>query len=161
MKNWNWEEIPCLAVNGSQKKSVDFLKNLYNTLITKYSSEQMKIAIISSSVDFAVDKKYLYAEPAINQNSVADLLIKLNQEILSRYQTFSSAGVKNIKEYNADKITMPYIFVFIDDLINLSDSIDKISFSKARAAGIYTIGCTENYSDLPMTIRSNFFKENI
>ena len=121
----------------------------------------MKIAIISSSVDFAVDKKYLYAEPAINQNSVADLLIKLNQEILSRYQTFSSAGVKNIKEYNADKITMPYIFVFIDDLINLSDSIDKISFIKARAAGIYTIGCTENYSNLPMTVRSNFFKENI
>ena len=56
---------------------------------------------------------------------------------------------------------MPYIFVFIDDLIKLSDSIDKISFIKARAAGIYTIGCTENYSDLPMTVRSNFFKENI
>ncbi len=161
MKNWNWEEIPCLAVNGIPQKTVDFLKILYNTLITKYSSEQMKIAIISSLSDFVIDEKYLYTKPVTDQNAIADLLIKLNQEILYRYQTFSSAGVKNIKEYNAVKIKMPYIFVFIDDLINLSDSIDKISFSKARAAGIYTIGCTENYSDLPMTVRSNFFKENI
>ena len=76
-----------------------------------------------------------------------------------RYGLLQRNQVVNIKEYNADKITMPYICVLIDDLIKLSDSIDKISFIKARAAGIYTIGCTENYSDLPMTVRSDFFKE--
>lgn len=161
MKDWNWEEIPCLAVNGSQKKSADFLKNLYNKLITEYSSEQMKIAIISSLSDFVIDEKYSYTKPVTDQNSIADLLIKLNQEISYRYQTFSSAGVKNIKEYNADKITMPYIFVFIDDLMKLSESIDQISLSKSRAAGIYTIGCTENYSELPMILRSYFQVENI
>ena len=161
MKNWNWEEIPCLAVNGSRKNSIDFLESLYEKLITEFSSEQMKISIISSYADFAVDKKYLYDEAVINQDTVADLLIKLNQEISCRYQTFSSAGVKNIKEYNADKIKMPYIFVFIDDLMKLSESIDKINLIKSRAAGIYTVGCTENYSELPMTLRCYFQVKSI
>ncbi|MBE6376030.1 MAG: hypothetical protein E7050_06150 [Lentisphaerae bacterium] len=103
-----------------------------------------------------IDKKYLYSEPVTNQNSVADLLIRLDQEILCRYQTFSSAGVKNIKEYNTGKNKIPYIFVLIDDLMKLSESIDKINLIKSRAAGIYTVGCTENYSELPMTLRGYF-----
>ena len=108
-----------------------------------------------------IDKKYLYSEPVTNQNSVADLLIRLDQEILCRYQTFSSAGVKNIKEYNTGKNKIPYIFVLIDDLMKLSESIDQINHLMARAAGIYTVGCTENFSELPMLVRSRFQVENV
>lgn len=161
MKDWNWENIPQLAVNGSHKKSLDFLRNLYEKLVTEYSPEQIKISIISSSPDIVIDKKYLYSEPVTNQNSVADLLIRLDQEILCRYQTFSSAGVKNIKEYNTGKNKIPYIFVLIDDLMKLSESIDQINHLMARAAGIYTVGCTENFSELPMLVRSRFQVENV
>jgi S-DNA-T family DNA segregation ATPase FtsK/SpoIIIE len=86
-------------------------------------------------------------------------------EMESRYRKLSKEGVRNIKAYNSNGHTMPYIVVIIDELADLmqvsakavESSITRIA-QLSRAVGIHMILATQRPSVDVITgvIKANF-----
>lgn len=166
-------EMPHLLVAGAtgQGKSVG-LNVMLMSLLHKKTPEELKLVLIDpKQVELSVYSKlgsaYL-ATPVITEADEAERVLQSLCELMEeRYNLVSSAGKRNIKEYNAMTIVdpMPYIVVVIDeygDLIMQSGkqverSICRLA-QKARAVGIHLIISTQRPSATIVTgnIKANF-----
>ena len=166
-------DMPHLLVAGAtgQGKSVG-LNVMLMSLLHKKTPEELKLVLIDpKQVELNVYSKlgsaYL-AAPVITEADEAERVLQSLCELMEeRYDLISSAGKRNIKEYNALTIVepMPYIVVVIDeygDLIMQSGkpmerSICRLA-QKARAVGIHLIISTQRPSATIVTgnIKANF-----
>lgn len=166
-------DMPHLLVAGAtgQGKSVG-LNVMLMSLLHKNTPEELKLVLIDpKQVELNVYSKlgsaYL-ATPVITEAEEAESVLESLCELMEeRYYLISSAGKRNIKEYNALTIVepMPYIVVVIDeygDLIMQSGkpmerSICRLA-QKARAVGIHLIISTQRPSATIVTgnIKANF-----
>lgn len=166
-------DMPHLLVAGAtgQGKSVG-LNVMLMSLLHKKTPEELKLVLIDpKQVELNVYSKlgsaYL-ASPVITEAEEAESVLESLCELMEeRYDLISSAGKRNIKEYNALTIveTMPYIVVVIDeygDLIMQSGkpmerAICRLA-QKARAVGIHLIISTQRPSATIVTgnIKANF-----
>lgn len=166
-------DMPHLLVAGAtgQGKSVG-LNVMLMSLLHKKTPEELKLVLIDpKQVELSVYSKlgsaYL-ATPVITEAEEAERVLESLCELMEeRYDLISSAGKRNIKEYNALTIVepMPYIVVVIDeygDLIMQSGkpmerSICRLA-QKARAVGIHLIISTQRPSATIVTgnIKANF-----
>ena len=166
-------EMPHLLVAGAtgQGKSVR-LNVMLMSLLHKKTPEELKLVLIDpKQVELSVYSKlgsaYL-AAPVITEADEAERVLQSLCELMEeRYNLVSSAGKRNIKEYNALTIVepMPYIVVVIDeygDLIMQSGKSTERSIcrlaQKARAVGIHLIISTQRPSSTIITsnIKANF-----
>ena len=166
-------EMPHLLVAGAtgQGKSVG-LNVMLMSLLHKKTPEELKLVLIDpKQVELSVYSKlgsaYL-AAPVITEADEAERVLQSLCELMDeRYNFVSSAGKRNIKEYNAISIVepMPYIVVVIDeygDLIMQSGKSTERSIcrlaQKARAVGIHLIISTQRPSSTIITsnIKANF-----
>lgn len=166
-------EMPHLLVAGAtgQGKSVG-LNVMLMSLLHKKTPEELKLVLIDpKQVELSVYSKlgsaYL-ATPVITEADEAERVLQSLCELMEeRYNLVSSAGKRNIKEYNAMSIVdpMPYIVVVIDeygDLIMQSGKSTERSIcrlaQKARAVGIHLIISTQRPSSTIITsnIKANF-----
>lgn len=166
-------EMPHLLVAGAtgQGKSVG-LNVMLMSLLHKKTPEELKLVLIDpKQVELNVYSKlgsaYL-ATPVITEAEEAERVLESLCELMEeRYDLISSAGKRNIKEYNALTIVepMPYIVVVIDeygDLVmqsgkQMERSICRLA-QKARAVGIHLIISTQRPSATIVTgnIKANF-----
>lgn len=166
-------DMPHLLVAGAtgQGKSVG-LNVMLMSLLHKKTPEELKLVLIDpKQVELSVYSKlgsaYL-ATPVITEAEEAESVLQSLCELMEeRYNLVSSAGKRNIKEYNAMSIVdqMPYIVVVIDeygDLImqsgkQMERSICRLA-QKARAVGIHLIISTQRPSATIVTgnIKANF-----
>lgn len=166
-------DMPHLLVAGAtgQGKSVG-LNVMLMSLLHKKTPEELKLVLIDpKQVELNVYSKlgsaYL-ASPVITEVEEAESVLESLCELMEeRYDLISSAGKRNIKEYNALTIVepMPYIVVVIDeygDLIMQSGkpmerAICRLA-QKARAVGIHLIISTQRPSATIVTgnIKANF-----
>ena len=166
-------DMPHLLVAGAtgQGKSVG-LNVMLMSLLHKKTPEELKLVLIDpKQVELSVYSKlgsaYL-ATPVITEADEAERVLQSLCELMEeRYNLVSSAGKRNIKEYNAMTIVdpMPYIVVVIDeygDLImqsgkTMERSICRLA-QKARAVGIHLIISTQRPSATIVTgnIKANF-----
>lgn len=166
-------DMPHLLVAGAtgQGKSVG-LNVMLMSLLHKKTPEELKLVLIDpKQVELSVYSKlgsaYL-ASPVITEAEEAESVLESLCELMEeRYDLISSAGKRNIKEYNALTIVepMPYIVVVIDeygDLIMQSGkpmerAICRLA-QKARAVGIHLIISTQRPSATIVTgnIKANF-----
>lgn len=166
-------DMPHLLVAGAtgQGKSVG-LNVMLMSLLHKKTPEDLKLVLIDpKQVELSVYSKlgsaYL-AAPVITEAEEAERVLESLCELMDeRYNLISSAGKRNIKEYNALTIVepMPYIVVVIDeygDLImqsgkQMERSICRLA-QKARAVGIHLIISTQRPSATIVTgnIKANF-----
>lgn len=166
-------DMPHLLVAGAtgQGKSVG-LNVMLMSLLHKKTPEELKLVLIDpKQVELSVYSKlgsaYL-ATPVITEADEAERVLQSLCELMEeRYNLVSSAGKRNIKEYNAMSIVdpMPYIVVVIDeygDLIMQSGKSTERSIcrlaQKARAVGIHLIISTQRPSSTIITsnIKANF-----
>lgn len=166
-------DMPHLLVAGAtgQGKSVG-LNVMLMSLLHKKTPEELKLVLIDpKQVELSVYSKlgsaYL-ATPVITEADEAERVLHSLCELMEeRYNLVSSAGKRNIKEYNALTIVepMPYIVVVIDeygDLImqsgkTMERAICRLA-QKARAVGIHLIISTQRPSATIVTgnIKANF-----
>ena len=171
-------DMPHLLVAGAtgQGKSVG-LNVMLMSLLHKKTPEELQFVLIDPkqvelSIYNQLQKLYL-AAPVITEVSEAEnTLSDLCKLMDRRYEVISSAGKRNIKEYNAlaecslpafDKL--PYVVVVIDeygDLImqggkQIERAICRLA-QKARAVGIHLIISTQRPSSTIITsnIKANF-----
>lgn len=177
-------EMPHLLVAGAtgQGKSVG-LNVMLMSLLKKKSPDELRLILIDpKQVEFSpysrLEKSYL-AHPIITEAEEAQTILdKLCVLMDERYTLLSSAGVRNIQEYNSyvsksgsvcgDSIAakkLPYIVTVIDeygDLImtsgrDMERAICRIA-QKARAVGIHLIISTQRPDTKIVTgsIKANF-----
>ena len=166
-------DMPHLLVAGAtgQGKSVG-LNVMLMSLLHKKTPDEIKLVLIDpKKVELSVYSKlagsYL-AHPVITEVEEAqNVLTALCNIMDERYDLVSSAGKRNIKEYNALSIVepMPYIVVVIDeygDLVmqagrEMERAICRLA-QKARAVGIHLIISTQRPSATVVTgnIKANF-----
>ena len=166
-------DMPHLLVAGAtgQGKSVG-LNVMLMSLLHKKTPDEMKLVLIDpKKVELSVYSKlagsYL-AHPVITEVEEAQNVLSALCNIMDeRYDLVSSAGKRNIKEYNALSIVepLPYIVVVIDeygDLVmqawrEMERAICRLA-QKARAVGIHLIISTQRPSATVVTgnIKANF-----
>jgi S-DNA-T family DNA segregation ATPase FtsK/SpoIIIE len=166
-------DMPHLLVAGAtgQGKSVG-LNVMLMSLLHKKTPEELKLVLIDpKKVELSVYSKlagsYL-AHPVITEVEEAqNVLTALCNIMDERYDLVSSAGKRNIKEYNSLSIVepLPYIVVVIDeygDLVmqagrEMERAICRLA-QKARAVGIHLIISTQRPSATVVTgnIKANF-----
>lgn len=166
-------DMPHLLVAGAtgQGKSVG-LNVMLMSLLHKKTPEELKLVLIDpKKVELSVYSKladsYL-AHPVVTEAEEAESVLESLCELMDeRYDMVSSAGKRNIKEYNELSIAepMPYIVVVIDeygDLImqsgkSMERAICRLA-QKARAVGIHLIISTQRPSATIVTgnIKANF-----
>ena len=166
-------DMPHLLVAGAtgQGKSVG-LNVMLMSLLHKKTPDEMKLVLIDpKKVELSVYSKlagsYL-AHPVITEVEEAQNVLTALCDIMDeRYDLVSSAGKRNIKEYNALSIVepLPYIVVVIDeygDLVmqagrEMERAICRLA-QKARAVGIHLIISTQRPSATVVTgnIKANF-----
>ena len=166
-------DMPHLLVAGAtgQGKSVG-LNVMLMSLLHKKTPDELKLVLIDpKKVELSVYSKlagsYL-AHPVITEVEEAqNVLTALCNIMDERYDLVSSAGKRNIKEYNSLSIVepLPYIVVVIDeygDLVmqagrEMERAICRLA-QKARAVGIHLIISTQRPSATVVTgnIKANF-----
>lgn len=166
-------DMPHLLVAGAtgQGKSVG-LNVMLMSLLHKKTPDEMKLVLIDpKKVELSVYSKlagsYL-AHPVITEVEEAQNVLSALCNIMDeRYDLVSSAGKRNIKEYNSLSIVepLPYIVVVIDeygDLVmqagrEMERAICRLA-QKARAVGIHLIISTQRPSATVVTgnIKANF-----
>lgn len=181
-------KMPHLLVAGAtgQGKSVGLNAMIASLLYRKHPAELKFVLVDPKMVEFSLyrvlEKHYLAKlpdeeEPVITKpERVVATLSSLCVEMDARYDLLKSAGVRNIKEYNA-KFTskvlnpekghrfMPYIVVVVDEFADLIMTAGKEVETpiarlaqKARAIGIHVILATQRPSANVITgvIKANF-----
>lgn len=166
-------DMPHLLVAGAtgQGKSVG-LNVMLMSLLHKKTPDELKLVLIDPkkvelSIYSKLGKSYL-ASPVITEAEDAENALESLCDIMDkRYDIISSAGKRNIKEYNSISTVeqLPYIVVVIDeygDLIMQSGkpmerAICRLA-QKARAVGIHLIISTQRPSATIVTgnIKANF-----
>ena len=166
-------EMPHLLVAGAtgQGKSVG-LNVMLMSLLHKKTPDELKLVLIDPkkvelSIYSRLGSAYL-ARPVITEADEAENALSSLCDLMDeRYELVSSAGKRNIKEYNALSIVepLPYIVVVIDeygDLVMQSGKemeryICRLA-QKARAVGIHLIISTQRPSATIVTgnIKANF-----
>ena len=166
-------DMPHLLVAGAtgQGKSVG-LNVMLMSLLHKKTPDELKLVLIDPkkvelSIYSKLGKSYL-ASPVITEAEDAENALESLCDIMDkRYDIISSAGKRNIKEYNSLSTAeqLPYIVVVIDeygDLIMQSGkpmerAICRLA-QKARAVGIHLIISTQRPSATIVTgnIKANF-----
>lgn len=166
-------DMPHLLIAGAtgQGKSVG-LNVMLMSLLHKKLPDEMKLVLIDpKKVELGVysklDGTYL-AAPVITEAEEAERVLENLCKLMDeRYELVSSAGKRNIREYNSLSIVdpMPYIVVVIDeygDLImqsgkSMERAICRLA-QKARAVGIHLIISTQRPSATIVTgnIKANF-----
>lgn len=166
-------DMPHLLVAGAtgQGKSVG-LNCMLMSLLHKKTPDEMQLVLIDpKKVELNIYSKlsdtYL-AHPVITEADEAETVLANLCELMDeRYELVSSAGKRNVKEYNSLSIVepLPYIVVVIDeygDLImqsgkSMERSICRLA-QKARAVGIHLIISTQRPSATIVTgnIKANF-----
>lgn len=155
-------------------KSV-FINSLLVSILYKANPAEVKLLLIDpKSVELApYDEIPHLLSPVISDPQEAAASLKwVTKEMDERYEKLSTAGVRNIEQFN-DKaeqqeeygLKMPYILVIIDELADLmmvasseiQDYIVRIT-QKARAAGIHLIVATQRPS---VDIVTGTIKNNI
>lgn len=166
-------DMPHLLVAGAtgQGKSVG-LNVMLMSLLHKKTPDEMKLVLIDpKKVELSVYSKlagsYLAHTVITEVEEAQNVLSALCNIMDERYDLVSSAGKRNIKEYNSLSIVepLPYIVVVIDeygDLVmqagrEMERAICRLA-QKARAVGIHLIISTQRPSATVVTgnIKANF-----
>jgi S-DNA-T family DNA segregation ATPase FtsK/SpoIIIE len=108
---------------------------------------------------------YNHCRVLTGKDEAIQALTLVIREMESRYKTLAAAGVRNIAEYRAKGLDMPYWVVVVDEIADLMQTAGKVIESHtqriaqlARAAGIHLIIATQRPSVDVITgvIKANF-----
>ena len=139
------------------------LKNIYESLSNKLTTEQCKFIIIDP-------KAYDFTEYSKNNNLLMPVITKpqdafnvfkkITELINDRYEILRKNQIKKITEYNQKNSDMPYIVIIIDEMADFI-ALNKETFEKfiqtiaqkARSVGIHLIMATQrlnrdNFTDM-------------
>jgi hypothetical protein len=163
--------MPHLLVAGStgSGKSV-FLNAVIVSLLALSGKTPVNLVLVDPKrVEFSpFNTLPQLAGPIITDTDSAIEIIKAAEHLMeSRYEQLSSAGVRNISEYNEHESgVMPYLFIIIDEFSDLvmQDTSNTIKTSiirlaqKSRAVGIHLILATQRPSAdvIDGLIKANF-----
>lgn len=153
-------ELPHLLIAGTtgSGKSV-FLKTLIASIMYHLTPDEVRLVLIDPKrVEFGVfsSTPFLACDIITDFEKVPPVFESLVSEMEARYGLLESAGVSDIRRYNADaepNLRRPYIVVVIDEFADLlmqnvegfEDSIIRLA-QKARASGIHLVLATQRPS---------------
>lgn len=162
-------EMPHLLIAGTtgSGKSVCVNGIIMSILLSATPDEVRFVMVDPKMVELSQfnDIPHLLAPTVTDPKKAAGVLNWVVGEMENRYKKLSTAGVKNIKGYNARGNKMPYIVVIIDELADLmqvsakavESSITRLA-QLSRAVGIHLILATQRPSVDVITgvIKANF-----
>jgi S-DNA-T family DNA segregation ATPase FtsK/SpoIIIE len=142
------------GTTGSGKS--EFLRSLLLSLLTRYSSSQLKIALVDPKrVTFPEfeEIRWLYLPVVKDSDRAIELMDRLVAEMEERYQMFEAAGCSDLSSYNqlASQLLPRIVCIFDeyadlmaekDSRTTLEQSIKRLG-AMARAAGIHLIIATQ------------------
>jgi S-DNA-T family DNA segregation ATPase FtsK/SpoIIIE len=149
-------KMPHLLVSGTtgSGKSVG-LNSFILSLIKKRTPEELQFILIDPKrIEFSMynNQKYMMRPVITDMNMASICLTQLTEIMNERYALFEQNMVRNIGEYTAKGLKMPYIVCIIDefaDLIMFDKTVEKqvqLLAQKSRAAGIHLIIATQRPS---------------
>lgn len=166
----NLATMPHMLVAGTtgSGKSVA-IHTILLSLLFKHTPETCRLILIDPKMlelSMYNDLPHLLT-PVVTEPKMAVVALKWAiQEMEKRYRLLSSAGVRNLADYNAKHTEkLPYIVIIVDELADLmlvagkeiDSSIQRLA-QMARAAGIHVILATQRPSVdvITGTIKANF-----
>lgn len=163
--------FPHLMVSGTtgSGKSV-FLNNIILNLVAFSKESPVNMILIDPKrVEFAPYRNLKQlSTPIITDTDDARTVLKEAEDLMEdRYSRITDSAVRNICEYNkTSEVSMPYIFIIIDEFADLvmQDKSGEIKKSvirlaqKSRAVGIHVIIATQRPSSdvIDGLIKANF-----
>jgi S-DNA-T family DNA segregation ATPase FtsK/SpoIIIE len=162
-------EMPHLMIAGTTGSGKTVCVNgIIMSMLLNASPDEVKFVMIDPKmVELAQynDIPHLLCPVITDTTKASGALNWVVSEMESRYRKLSKEGVRNIKAYNSNGHTMPYIVVIIDELADLmqvsakavESSITRIA-QLSRAVGIHMILATQRPSVDVITgvIKANF-----
>ena len=157
----DFDEFPHALVAGTtgSGKSI-FINSIIVSLIMRNSPDDLKMVLVDpKKVEMSryKDMPHLLCPIITEAQEAKALMVKLCQEMESRYALFSENGCSNIREFNEDAPglgleKLPYIMIFFDEYADMVDQCKEISMpvvsiaQKARACGIHMCIATQRPS---------------
>ncbi len=168
-------KMPHLLIAGTTGSGKSVCLNcMIASVLYNATPDQVKLLMIDpKQVEFSVYNgiPHLLVPVITDARKAAGSLAWAVGEMDSRYKTFSTCGVRDIKSYNnyikehPELLFMPQIVIFIDELNDLmmvspkevEDSICRLA-QKARAAGMHLVVATQRPS---VDVITGIIKANI
>jgi S-DNA-T family DNA segregation ATPase FtsK/SpoIIIE len=163
-------ELPHMLIAGTTGSGkTAFIDNIIMSILYKAHPDDVKLILIDPKmVDliFYNQVPHLLAPVVYEERAIFGMLSWVEDEMMRRYETFASVGLKSIDLYNKGHIDakMSKIVVIIDEYAELmasyrkefEDIIDRLA-RLGRAAGIHLIIATQRPTSdvLTGTIKSN------
>ncbi len=167
--------MPHLLIAGTTGSGKSVCTNsMIQSILYNSSPEEVRMILIDpKQVEFSMYNgiPHLLVPVVTNPRKAAGALGWAVTEMLNRYNTFTSTGVRDIKSYNKlakerdDLPTMPLILIVIDELSDLmmaagkevEDAIVRLA-QMARAAGMHLVIATQRPS---VDVITGLIKANI
>lgn len=167
--------MPHCLISGATNSGKSVCANsIICSLLLNYKPDELKMIMIDPKkveMLFYTNLPHLLC-PIITESSKALVALdKLVKEMMHRFDTFASLGVKNIASYNEYKkqkneMIMPFIILIVDEFAelmaykqsNLVEEKVQTLVQLGRAAGIHLILCTQRPS---VNVITGTIKNNI
>lgn len=167
--------MPHCLISGATNSGKSVCANsIICSLLLNYKPDELKMIMIDPKkveMLFYTNLPHLLC-PIITESSKALVALdKLVKEMMHRFDTFASLGVKNIASYNEyrkqkNEMIMPFIILIVDEFAelmaykqsNLVEEKVQTLVQLGRAAGIHLILCTQRPS---VNVITGTIKNNI
>lgn len=167
--------MPHCLISGATNSGKSVCANsIICSLLLNYKPDELKMIMIDPKkveMLFYTNLPHLLC-PIITESSKALVALdKLVKEMMHRFDTFASLGVKNIAAYNEyrkqkNEMIMPFIILIVDEFAelmaykqsNLVEEKVQTLVQLGRAAGIHLILCTQRPS---VNVITGTIKNNI
>ncbi len=170
--------MPHLLIAGTTGSGKSVCVNaIINSIIVRNSPDVVKFIMVDPKrVELTGYNgiPHLVAPVVVELERIVGVLKWVTREMDERYKKFSTAGARNIEDYNkhrpANEPNMPYIVVIIDELADLMmlapDETERVITriaALARATGIHLVIATQRPSVDVVTglIKANFPARNV
>jgi DNA segregation ATPase FtsK/SpoIIIE, S-DNA-T family len=159
----------CLIAGSTGAGKSVFLANIITSICYRFSSDDISLFLVDTKrVDLPLFKSLPHVKALADdiKSFHNEICFQTMGEIRRRLGEFQNLGVRNIGEYHARGLEMPYIVIIIDelgDVLDLDKSLDRRKDGAyegvptvkawlnqvariARAAGVHIIACTQRSS---------------
>jgi S-DNA-T family DNA segregation ATPase FtsK/SpoIIIE len=159
----------CLIAGSTGSGKSVFLANIITSICYRSSSHDVNLYLVDTKrVDLPLFSTLPHVKAIADdiKSFHNDVCYQVMGHIRQRLQEFQNIGVRNIHEYHARNMIMPFIVVIIDelgDVLDLDKSLDRKKDGQyegvptvkawlnqvtriARAAGVHIIACTQRSS---------------